>query len=111
MLHGIIFFFVLRKIFKKAGLGWLLFGSALLEAGWELLENSPLIIDRYREGTAALGYTGDTILNSMADIFSCCIGTIIAFKIGGYKSFILFLLVEITMVIWIRDCLILNVIM
>ncbi|HLP10411.1 MAG TPA: DUF2585 family protein [Flavobacteriales bacterium] len=111
MLHGVLFFFLLRKIFKKAHFGWILFGSAFLEAGWELLENSPLIINRYREGTAALGYAGDTVLNSMADILSCCIGTFIAFKIGGKLSIALFFATEIIMVLWIRDCLTLNVLM
>jgi hypothetical protein len=61
--------------------------------------------------TAAIGYTGDTIINSVADIICCSIGFLIAYKLGGKKTLLLFLAVEITMIIWIKDSLMINVLM
>jgi hypothetical protein len=83
----------------------------LIEATWEVLENSPLIIDRYREATAALGYTGDTIVNSVGDILFCILGVGIARQIGFRWSVVLFVATELVLLFWIRDNLTLNVLM
>ena len=42
--------------------------ALLIEASWEVIENTPMVIDRYRATTAALGYTGDSVINSLSDI-------------------------------------------
>ncbi|MEW6468539.1 MAG: DUF2585 family protein [Bacteroidota bacterium] len=111
MQHGLIFFFLLRWLFPRLSWSWRFVGSAALEAGWELLENSAFIIDRYRNVTAAFGYTGDTIINSMFDIVCCSAGFLIAYLLGGRKTLALFLVVEITMILWIKDSLLINVLM
>ena len=50
------------------------FVALLVETAWEILENSPMIIDRYREATIAIGYTGDSVINSLSDIAMMAIG-------------------------------------
>lgn len=116
MQHGLVFYFFLLwmvpKIMKRQiTFGWRFFWSATLEAGWELLENSKMVIDRYRNETAAFGYTGDSILNSMADIVFCSMGFVIAHMLGWKKTLALFLMVELSMILLLKDSLMINVIM
>jgi hypothetical protein len=111
MLHGVIFFGLLYLIAPKLNWLWRFTISTALEASWEILENSQMVINRYREETAALGYEGDSIINSIGDLFSCGIGFIIAYYLGLKKSIILFILVELYMIIVLRDSFLLNVIM
>jgi len=82
-----------------------------VEAVWEIVENSAWVIERYRTATMALGYTGDTVLNSLGDILSCAAGFCIARRLGLRWSAVLFAIIEITLVLWIRDSLLLNVLM
>ena len=110
-LHGIIFFFLLQKLFGKFSLQSRFVASAILEGCWEMLENSAIIINRYRDATAALGYTGDTIFNSFGDILSCSLGFIVARYIGWKWSIILFIIIELFCLWWIKDNLSLNVLM
>lgn len=110
-LHGIIFFFFLNKFFKNFSLQSRFVASAILEGCWEMLENSAIIINRYREATAALGYTGDTIYNSFGDILACSFGFIVARYIGWKWSIVLFIAIELFCLWWIRDNLTLNVLM
>lgn len=111
MLHGLCFFGLLYWLFSKLNWMWRFTISTAMEASWELLENSQMVIERYREETAALGYEGDSIINSNGDLVSCGIGFVLAYYLGFKKSLILFLLVEIVMILTIRDSLLLNVIM
>jgi len=85
--------------------------AVLLEAGWELLENSPIIINRYREATMALGYEGDSILNSVSDIFMMALGFYIAWRVRPWMSVLLLVVMEVGCALWIRDNLTLNIIM
>lgn len=111
LLHGIIFFWVLRLIFPKLKAAWALLVALAIEAGWEILENSPMVIERYRAATASLGYSGDSIVNSLGDILSCAVGFWLARQIGWRWSIALFVAVELVMLYLIRDNLTLNVIM
>lgn len=111
MQHGLVFFFVLAALFPKSSLAWRFVASASLEAGWEILENSPFVIDRYRSGTAAVGYIGDTIINSMADIVCCSAGFLIAHYLKWKRTLALFCIVEVGMILWIKDSLLINVLM
>jgi hypothetical protein len=85
--------------------------ATLIECAWEILENSAWVINRYREGTAALGYTGDSVWNSLGDVMSCVAGYLLAMSLGWRLTFALFVLIEIALVFWIRDNLTLNVVM
>ncbi len=70
-----------------------------------------MVIDRYRDATAALGYTGDSILNSLGDLLSCAIGFLLARHLGWRATWVLFFSIEMTMILTIRDSLLLNVLM
>jgi len=76
-----------------------------------VVENSEFVIRRYREQTAALGYHGDTIVNSLGDILVCGLGFMLAHCLGFRRTFALFVLTEVTLALWIRDNLTLNVLM
>ncbi|MFZ9029208.1 MAG: DUF2585 family protein [Crocinitomicaceae bacterium] len=110
-LHGVIFFFVLKYAFGNFSLESRFAASVMMEGCWEMLENSAIIINRYRDATAALGYNGDTIYNSYGDLLSCSIGFIVARYIGLKWSIFLFIAIELICLFWIKDNLTLNVIM
>lgn len=111
LLHGIIFFWILAWIIPRISLIWRLWLAISMEALWEVVENSDFIIQRYREETAALGYQGDTIVNSLGDILFCGVGFVLAYYLGIRKSLVLFVVTEVVLLLWIRDSLILNVLM
>ena len=111
VLHGILFFWLAGLIFSKFSTAWQLFIAILAEAAWEVLENTNFIIEKYRENTASLDYFGDSILNSVGDLLACVIGFWIAFKLGWRKSLIFFLLTEILLILWIKDSLLINILM
>jgi Protein of unknown function (DUF2585) len=83
----------------------------LIESAWELLENSPWIIDRYRHGTIALGYTGDSVLNSVCDIGWMVVGFALARRLPAWATIGLAIGLELLCLAVIRDNLTLNVLM
>jgi hypothetical protein len=85
--------------------------ATLVECAWEILENSAWVINRYREGTAALGYEGDSVWNSLGDVMSCVAGYLLAMSLGWRRTLVLFVVIEVALVFWIRDNLTLNVVM
>jgi hypothetical protein len=110
-LHGIIFFFLLSLVFKKFSLHSKFVASVLMEGCWEMLENSAIIINRYRDATAALGYNGDSIFNSYGDLIACSLGFFVARYVGWKWSIVIFVAAELFCLWWIKDNLTLNVIM
>ncbi len=111
MLHGVLFFAGLWLLRGKIRPGWRLWACVALEAAWEVLENSPLVIDRYRTMTIALGYTGDSMVNSVCDVASCVAGYWLASRVSWKWSVAFFVVVELVLLVWIRDSLALNVLM
>ena len=114
-LHGVLLYGLVRWLgrWRKGGIA---LGTALLitvatEAAWEVAENSPIVINRYREATAAVGYQGDSILNSMMDIVSCATGCLLAWRLPVWVSVLFAVGSEVLLAILIRDNLTLNVIM
>jgi uncharacterized protein DUF2585 len=85
--------------------------ALLIEAGWEILENSPIVIHRYRAVTIALGYEGDSVLNSLSDILMMSLGFLLASRARVWVSVAVVLMLEVGCLIWVRDNLTLNVIM
>jgi hypothetical protein len=115
IIHGFIFYWVLWLIgknveFLKPRSVRLVFAAGL-EAAWEILENTPLIIDRYREATIALGYTGDSVLNSTADIGFMSLGFVMACRLPVWVIVAIAIVFEVTAAVVIRDNLTLNVLM
>ena len=111
LLHGFAFCGLLALIVPRVTVRWRPSLAILLDALWEIIENSEYVIERYREATAALGYHGDTVLNSLGDITACGIGFLLAQRLGLWRSLILFIAIEAMLTIWIRDSLILEIIM
>jgi hypothetical protein len=111
ILHGFLFAWILLALAAKVKDNWQLVITIILESLWEIFENSKFIIDRYREGTVSLGYTGDTVINSISDILLCGAGFYIARKLGWKKSLIVFVVIELILLFWIRDNLTLNILM
>jgi len=88
-----------------------LIAAIILEGAWEVLENSSFIINRYREGTVSLGYTGDSILNSLSDIVMMALGFWAAYKFKVWQSVVAIIAIELALLWWVRDNLTLNLIM
>jgi hypothetical protein len=111
VLHGFLFFWLIALLFRRMTSGWQVWLALLLEGAWEIFENTPFVIDKYRTETAALGYTGDTIVNSFGDLLCAFAGFMIARKLGLRWSLIVFVLVELFLIVWIRDSLLLQILM
>jgi len=111
VLHGFLFFWLITLLFSRLRAGWQLTLAVAFEVAWEAFENTRFIIDRYRSETAALGYTGDTIVNSLGDTLCCLVGFIIARQLGWRRALIVFALLELILIVWIRDSLLLEILM
>ena len=116
LMHGFVFAGILLLLFRygvkqNVSTQWRLAVALIAEALWEILENSNAVIDRYRSTTAFLGYHGDTVLNSMGDILCCGVGVLVARKLGWLRSLPIFLATEVLLLFWIRDSLVLELIM
>ena len=111
VLHGMLFYAFFRLVAGRLRWEVRLVLAVALECFWEVVENSGPVIDRYRRGTIALGYEGDSVLNSLGDIASCLLGFLVARRLPVRYSIALFLLVELSLLIVYRDNLLLNLIM
>ncbi len=111
MFAGLLLLFARFIIKRNLSTSWRLVIAMVFEGLWEILENTNAVIDRYREATAALGYHGDTVFNSMGDMLCCGVGLLIARKLGWLRSLPIFIATEIVLAFWIRDSLVLEIIM
>ncbi len=111
ILHGLMFCGLLALLIRGMEAKWRLLMAIAIESAWELIENTNTVIERYRQTTAALGYHGDTVVNSLGDIMCCGIGFLIARKLGWRRSIVVFVATELLLLIWIRDSLLLDIIM
>jgi hypothetical protein len=111
VLHGFLLSGVLAVLARKASVQGRFLAALGAEALWEIVENSAFVIQRYRTATAALGYTGDTVINSLGDILCCGVGLVIARRVGARWTAAFFAVTEVVLLVWIRDGLLLNVLM
>jgi len=111
LLHGFLFFWLIAWLFSRLRTNWQLALAVAVEACWEVFENTNFIIDRYRSETAALGYNGDTVVNSFGDILCCLVGFIVAQRLGLRRSLIVFAILELVLIVWIKDSLLLEILM
>jgi len=109
--HGLIFYGLIWLVARRHALATRFMAALLLESGWEVLENSPVIIDRYREATMALGYYGDSVLNSLSDVVMMAAGFALAAWLRPLWSVLVVLGAELLLLALIRDNLALNVVM
>ena len=111
IIHGMLFYAFLWLVARKVPMKYRFVIAIIMEAGWELLENSPIIIDRYRAATIAQGYVGDSVLNSVSDIVMAGIGFVVARFSRVWVTVALIILMEVGCLFWIRDNLTLNIVM
>ncbi|HKP71309.1 MAG TPA: DUF2585 family protein [Pyrinomonadaceae bacterium] len=111
MLHGFVFCGLLAWGLPRLSVAWRLWFAVSAEALWELFENTEFVTRRYREGTMALGYQGDTVFNSLGDILACALGFLLARQLGLRRTLAAFVLVEVALLFWIRDSLLLSIIL
>jgi len=110
IVHGLLFFAGLWLFARRLRLGTRFLIALFIEASWEVIENTPVVIDRYRATTAALGYTGDSVINSLSDILMMAAGFLLARKLPLWASIGLFAALELVPLFVIRDNLTLNII-
>lgn len=113
VLHGLGWYLLLWLADRKKKLSFTtkLLLAVGLEAGWEILENSNMIINRYRTATISLDYFGDSIVNSIGDVISMAVGFLFAYRFRGWHSIVLFIAIELMLTYVIRDNLTINIIM
>ena len=115
--HGLIMYFFAWLLWKKWGLfggkpiRWALPIAVAVEAAWEIMENTPMVIDRYRAVTVSFGYSGDSVVNSLGDIGWMIVGFLAASRIPAWASVALAVFLELLTLWTIRDNLTLNVVM
>ncbi len=111
LLHGFIFYAVLWMVARRVDVGWRLVIAMLVEAAWEIAENTNAVIERYREVTISLDYYGDSVLNSVMDMLAMWVGWWLAMRLPVWASVAIVIGFEVLTMWIIRDGLALNVIM
>lgn len=112
VLHGLIFYCVLWYVFRgRLSVAGRLVVATLIEGAWELFENTPFIINRYRTQTISRDYFGDTIINSVGDMLAMVVGFLLAARLPPWVTVFLLIATEVVLLYLIRDNLLLNTIM
>ncbi len=112
VLHGVLLYAAVRALAGGALGQRSRFTIALAaEAAWELFENTDFVVERYREATMSLDYYGDSVFNSLGDIAACAVGYGAAMTLPVWGSGVLLAATEVLLLLWIRDSLLLNVLM
>jgi hypothetical protein len=111
IIHGFLFYGLLWLSARRLPVGWRFVLAVLLEATWEVFENTPFVINRYRAATIALDYYGDSILNSVADITAMMVGFYMAYRLPIAVVVVLAIAMELVVGAIIRDNLTLNILM
>jgi len=109
VVHGLLFYALLWLVARRWPVERRFLIALLIEAAWEVAENTPMVIDRYRATTAALGYSGDSVINSLSDIMMMALGFLAARKLPPWAAALLLIALEIIPLFAIRDNLTLNV--
>ncbi|WP_395001321.1 DUF2585 family protein [Sphingomonas sp.] len=111
IVHGLLFYAALWLVARRWPVERRFLVALAVEASWEIAENSPWIIDRYRSATTAIGYTGDSVLNSVSDIMMIGLGFLLARRLPLWAALLTVVVLELVPLAIIRDNLTLNVIM
>ncbi len=109
IIHGFLFYFGLRYFFPRMSPGKRLLFAVGIEIAWEIIENTPAVINHYREQALAQGYTGDSIINSISDTIAMIIGFVMAWRLPVWAVVAAGLLLELFVACMIRDNLTLNI--
>jgi hypothetical protein len=109
IIHGFLFYAALHLLLPRASIGARLALAVGIEAGWEIFENTPLIIERYRQSALAAGYVGDSVLNSVSDTLAATLGFLLARRLPVAATVVVAIAFELFTGVMIRDNLTLNV--
>lgn len=109
IVHGLLFYGALWLVARRWPIEWRFLTALVVEPSWEIVENTPMVIDRYRTATAALGYNGDSVINSVSDILMMAVGFFAARKLPAWAAIGLVIVLELIPLYVIRDNLTLNV--
>jgi hypothetical protein len=111
VIHGFAFYAVAWLIARRWPIGARLVLAVFVESAWEVVENTDLVINRYREATISLDYYGDSVVNSLSDIGAMIAGFILASRLPIWTTLALTIAIEVILAYWIRDNLTLNILM
>lgn len=113
LLHGVLFFYLLWGVSKRwpMSLGSRFAIALLLESLWEIVENTDVVINRYREATISLNYYGDSVVNSVVDIAACAVAFLVVARLPWRWTLAGVVVIEVALALTIRDNLTLNVLM
>jgi hypothetical protein len=111
VIHGFAFYGLLWLVARRLPIGVRLALAVLLEGSWEILENTDMVINRYREATIALDYYGDSVLNSLSDIGGMVLGFVLAARLPIWAIVVATIVMELAVGYLIRDNLLLNILM
>ena len=111
LIHGFAFYGLLWLVGRRWPIGVRLVLAVLIESGWEIFENTDMVINRYREVTISLDYYGDSVINSMSDIMAMLLGFVAASRLPIWTTVLLTVVMELVVLYYIRDNLTLNILM
>jgi hypothetical protein len=111
VVHGMGFYFLSWLVARRLPVGARFVLAVVLEAAWEVLENTPMVINHYRAATISLDYFGDSVINSISDITAMMLGFWLARRIPVWASLVLIVAMEVGVAAVIRDNLTLNILM
>lgn len=110
IIHGFLFFALFSWLLPRARFSIKLLFALTLEISWEIIENTPMVIDHYRKQALAQGYVGDSIINSLSDTLAMVLGFLAAVRLPLWLSIAVVALLELTVMYFIRDGLFLNIV-
>jgi hypothetical protein len=111
IIHGALFYGVTHLLLPRASIGARLLVALTIEGAWETYENTDTVINRYRATTIALGYYGDSVLNSFSDLAACLLGFLLASRGRWWWTVSWVVAIELALALAIRDNLTLNIVM
>jgi hypothetical protein len=109
--HGMLLYALLWQFARNVPVRLRALMVLVVEASWEIFENTDMVIQRYRAATISLHYYGDSVMNSMCDILACMVGFGLAYLLPPRASIAVVVVLELTLALWIRDGLLLNIVM
>lgn len=110
VIHGFAFYLLLWLIAPRLPVLMRLSIAIGIEAAWEILENTPVIVERYRQTALARGYSGDSIVNSLSDTAAATLGFVLARLLPVWPIIALTVAMEAFAAFAIRDNLALNIV-
>lgn len=110
-IHGLIFYWLLWLVARRVPVDTRALLALVVEVGWEVIENTSWIINRYREAAISLDYFGDSVINSTVDALAMLVGFFLAWRLPVWASVAIALALEAIVGYLVRDNLTLIIIM